>query len=1088
MHGFGVAGERTWVEPELTGVGRVPMHSPLVPFPDAVAARAGEISLDIDRRDTSPWFVSLDGTWRFRYLDRPEDVPADFADRDLDDGDDERGHESGDQNSGWSPIALPGNWTMQGWGHPHYTNVIMPFPGRPPKVPDANPTGLYRTTFALPPAWKGRRVVLHVGAAESVLYAYVNGTPVGMGKDSRLPSEFDITPYLRRGRNTVACMVVKWSDASHIEDQDQWWMGGIHRSVYVYATEPTHLADVHVTAGLSGRDQADDLVHGTLDVRTTVGFSAKVEAGWRVEHRLETLAGRAVVTGRAADALHGEVPADLRPYLFSGHTVVAQARVAGVRPWSAEDPYLYRLIVSLIAPDGSVREVVTQRVGFRSVDVRDRELLINGRPVQINGVNRHDHHPERGKAVTLADMRADLTTMKQHNINAVRCSHYPNDHRFYDLCDELGLYVVDEADIESHAWNTSLCHDPRYLAAFVDRGARMVQRDKNHASIILWSLGNESGYGAAHDAMAGWIRRVDPSRPLHYEGAIMWDLDAAAPCSDIVCPMYASIREIVAWAERGLDARRPLILCEFSHAMGNSNGSLADYVHAFETHHGLQGGFIWEWKDHGLVHHKPDGTEYRAYGGQFGETPHDGNFVADGLVGPDGDPHPAMREVAYLFRPVAASATDAELRRGQVRVHNRQWFADLKGLRATWELTVDGRRVQRGRLVLPELGPRSDGLIDVALTIPVIEPGQECHLTVRFTRAGTTNWAPRGHEVAWDQLVVPAPTLRRAVTPLAFVAPPCRLPLDGDRQVVTVGPLTVGIDVALGDVASVRWYDQELLSSPVRAELWRAPIDNDGFKLMDWIEARVLDRWRKWGLDALERTALGAKVGRRADGSIRVVSMHELRGTDPSLVITHRQVLTITGAAELQFDETVTVPPELDDLPRVGVGFALAPGFEQLQWFGLGPEENYADRRAGVTVGRWSDTVTGQYVPYLVPQEHGSHGGTRWFALERPAPTRGGATTGLLVQGRAMPDASFSASHFTTDDLFRAADVTELKPRAETIVHLDAAQRGLGTGSCGPDTLRRYRVAGGRHRWSWRMVPYVVGRSDPGRLALQWGD
>jgi len=1065
MHGFGVAGERTWVEPQLTGVNRVTMRSPLVPYPDAVSARAGEVTLDGDGRGSSPWFLDLDGTWRFRYVDRPEHVPADFADREVDDGDE----------SGWSAIEVPGNWTMQGWGHPHYTNVIMPFTGRPPKVPEANPTGLYRTTFSLPPAWRDRRVVLHIGAAESVLYAYVNGTAVGMGKDSRLPSEFDITPYLRRGRNTVAVMVVKWSDASHIEDQDQWWMGGIHRSVYLYATGSTHLADVHVTAGLA----ATDHLTGSLEVRTTVGFAGRVEAGWCVDHRLETLAGRAVLRGVASRSLDGDVPADLRPYLFSGHVVSARADVPGVRRWSAEDPHLYRLVVSLIDPDGAVREVVTQRIGFRSVEVADRELRVNGRPVQINGVNRHDHHPVRGKAVTFDDMRADLLTMKRHNINAVRCSHYPNDHRFYDLCDELGLYVVDEADIESHAWNTSLCHDARYLAAFVDRGARMVQRDKNHASIILWSLGNESGYGAAHDAMAGWIRRYDPSRPLHYEGAIMFDLDAAAPCTDIVCPMYASIDDIVRWAERGLDTRRPLILCEYSHAMGNSNGSLADYAEAFETNHGLQGGFIWEWKDHGLVHHKPDGTEFWAYGGQFGDTPNDGNFVADGLVGPGGDPHPAMREVAHVFRPVATTATSKELRAGRVRVGNRQWFADVSALRATWEVTVDGRRVQGGALPLPTIAPRSEVVVEVPMSVPVIGPGQECHLTVRFALAGAGNWGPKGHEVAFDQVVVPAPRSRVRVEPLPSLGTVMRAPLADGFQTVSVGPIAVDIDRDAGAIAGLRWHDEEVLAAPVQAEVWRAPIDNDGFKLMDWIEARVLDRWRTWGLDAIERTSRGARVTKVADGSVRIVATHELRGADPALAITHRQQLTVLPSAELRFDETVTVPPAFTDLPRIGVSLALAPGFEQLEWLGLGPHENYVDRRASAIVGRWRSSVDDQFVPYLVPQEHGGHTATRWLALERDT------GVGVLLQGLGMSDLTFSARHLSTDDLFRAADLTELAPRPETFVALDLAQRGLGTGSCGPDTLARYRVGPGRHRWSWRMLAYAAGRTDPGRLARQ---
>jgi len=1060
-----IMGGRSWLEPAITEVNRLTMHSPLVPFPDMASARAGECTVAGDGRERSPWFRSLDGTWRFRYLDRPEDTPADFADPGLDDGD----------ASDWSPIAVPGNWTMQGWGHPHYTNVVMPFPGRWPKVPDANPTGLYRTTFRLPAAWKGRRVVLHIGGAESVLYVWINGVAVGMGKDSRLPSEFDLTPHLRRGVNTVAAAVVKWSDASHIEDQDQWWMGGIHRSAYLVSTEPTHLADLHVTAGLASGPGHGGSTTGTLAVTTTVAFTAKVEPGWQIEHHVETLAGKPMAGTRSG----GEVPTDLRPYVFDGHVVRTNVSVSEVRSWSAENPCLYRLIVSLRAPDGSVREVVSQRVGFRTVEVRDRQLLINDRPVQINGVNRHDHHPRTGKTVTLADMRDDLVTMKRHNINAVRCSHYPNDHRFYDLCDELGLYVIDEADIESHAWIMALAHDPKYLGAFVERGARMVLRDKNHASIIAWSLGNESGYGAAHDAMAGWIRRVDPSRPLHYEGAVMWDLDAAAPCTDLVCPMYASIDDIVAWSRRALDTQRPLILCEYSHAMGNSNGSLADYVEAFETHDGLQGGFIWEWKDHGLVHHKPDGTEFWAYGGQFGDVPNDGNFVADGLVWPDGTPHPGMAEVHHLFRPVAVTASAVDLRHGRVRIRNKRWFTDLSDLRARWELTVDGRRVQRGRLPLPPIAVGAEATIDVPMTLPVVQPGQEGHLTVWFETARATAWAARGHTVAREQISVPLASARLAGSGRPAVGSVERSRIGTGSHVVTVGPMALEVDPARGLVEAIRWGDRALLAAPPQLEVWRAPIDNDGFKLMHWIEPRVLDRWRAWGLDALTRSSGGAKVSSPADGSVRIVATHELWGADPEIVITHRQTVTVRSDAEVRFDEMVTVPAALDDLPRVGIGLELAPGFERLEWLGLGPVENYVDRRANSIVGRWSSTVAEQYVPYLVPQEHGGHTGTRWLALEDDD------RVGVLMQGIGTEDLQFSASHYRAEDLYRAADVTELTPRAETIVHLDVAHRGLGTGSCGPDTLPRYRVGPGRYRWSWRLMPYRTGSEDPARIARQ---
>ncbi|MHB1787002.1 MAG: glycoside hydrolase family 2 TIM barrel-domain containing protein, partial [Acidimicrobiales bacterium] len=570
-------GQRTWVTPELTGVNRLVMRPTLIPFPDRETARGA-------KREGSTWYRCLNGLWRFQLYDRPEAAPLDFAEADLDD-------------SAWDEVAVPGNWTMQGYDRPHYTNVVMPFGQRPPEVPYDNPTGLYRRRVSIPRAWRGRRVVLHVGGAESVLYVFVNGKPVGMGKDSRLPNEFDVTAYIRPGRpNMVACMVVRWSDASHVEDQDQWWMAGIHRDVFLYSTDAVHLADVAARAGLEPGEDGQ-LNVGTLAVRATIGFEPDrpPPAGWSVRVNLEELDGVPICGEMSAP-----VPHDTRPYLFTGHVAQVDVRLPGVVPWSAEQPHLYRVLVSLISPDGATVEVVNPQVGFRRVEVRDRQLLINGAPVYIRGVNRHDHHPRKGKAVSKEDIRADLVAMKQFNFNALRCSHYPNDPSLYDLCDELGLYVIDEANIESHAWIFSLCHDPAYLAAWMDRAIRMVQRDKNHACVIAWSLGNESGYGAVHDAMAAWIRRYDPTRPIHYEGAIMWDLFAPAPCTDLVCPMYPSIEAIVEWsrsgparaAASGSRADRPLIMCEYSHAMGNSNGSLADYWSAIEAHDGLQGGFV----------------------------------------------------------------------------------------------------------------------------------------------------------------------------------------------------------------------------------------------------------------------------------------------------------------------------------------------------------------------------------------------------------------------------------------------------------------------------------------------------------------
>ncbi len=1074
MHGIGVAGERTWMAPEHTGAGRLPMRSPLVPYPDLATARP-------DDREGSPWFRLLDGTWRFSLVDRPASAPADFADTDLDDGE-------------WGDIAVPGNWTVQGWDRPHYTNIFMPFPQRHPDVPDENPTGLYRTTFRVPKEWKGRRIVLHLGGAESVVYAYVNGMPVGMGKDSRLSSEFDITDVVRPGRaNTLACMVVRWSDASHIEDQDQWWMAGLHREVFVYATGATHIADVQTRAGLEADDDGR-LTVGSLEVRVLVGFREPrdIAPGWRTSVRVEHLDGRV----RSSDDLVADVPHDTRPYLFPGHVTTVRSRLEGIRPWSAEDPHRYMLLVSLIDPEGIVREVVTHRIGFRSVEIADRQLLINGQPVYLRGVNRHDHNPRTGKTVSVEDMRRDLVTMKRFNINAVRCSHYPNDPRFYDLCDELGLYVVDEADIESHAWILELCHDPRYLAAFVERGARMAQRDKNHPSIILWSLGNESGYGAAHDAMAGWLRHYDPTRPLHYEGAVMGDLHARAACTDVICPMYPSIEALVEWSEHGVQraldagrrADRPLIMCEYSHAMGNSNGSLADYWEAIESHDGLQGGFIWEWKDHGILAERA-GQSFYAYGGQFGDEPHDANFVADGLTGPEGDPHPALWEHAWLGRPVRFDATPTNLRANRVRVHNAQWFSDLSGFRGRWDVSVDGDIVASGPFALPDLGPQSSALADVPFDRPVLAAGQEAFLTLHAEVATATPWADRGHEVGWDQILLRRRRARASassgVTPVELVRN------DGDGHVLLdTEHLHVVVDRATGSPTVLQHDGVDILAAGPQLELFRAATDNDGMKLFlgdpdkelwNGMAGKPLSRWLAMGLDDLHRAPVGTTVRRHGPKGedVTVAVRRKVWGADAADVVTHRQVMTVAASGVVEFAESVVLPKGWRDLPRLGMGLRLPPGFERFRWFGLGPHENYSDRRSGAVVGRWAVDVDELYVPYLMPQEHGARTGVRWFALEQSSGT---GARGVVVSSD-LDDLHVTASHLTTAALWRARDWTELERIDEVAVHVDLAQRGLGTGSCGPDTLARYRIGGGTHRWRWRLRPYLVADEDPAELA-----
>ncbi|MFZ3008691.1 MAG: glycoside hydrolase family 2 TIM barrel-domain containing protein [Phenylobacterium sp.] len=1045
---------RTWVHPETVSVGRLPARASFTPYADAQSALA---------RGPSPLVRSLNGDWTFALVDRPEAIPADFARDSFDD-------------AGWGRLPVPSNWTMHGHDRPHYTNVQMPFPLAAPHVPDENPTGLYRTRFEVPADWDGRRIVLRIGAAESVLYVWVNGLAVGMGKDSRLPQDFDITGLVTAGEeNLLACAVVKWSDASYIEDQDQWWMGGIHRDVELIATAPTHIADVFARAGLE-----DDYATGALAVTVKLGFPGEPDNGWEVEAQLYD--GDAPVLDKPLRRKVWSAVAGHNPYRPALGQVTLESAVPAPRQWSSETPNLYTLVVTLHRGDGPPVEATSVRVGFRRVELGDRELLINGKPVLIAGMNRHEHHPTRGKAITRADMLADVRLMKAFNVNAVRTSHYPNHEAWYDLCDEYGLYLVDEADIESHDFLHGLCRDPRYASQFLERGLRMVERDKNHASVILWSLGNESGYGPNHDAMAGWIRQYDPSRPLHYEGAIWgWDPSAAlqhiaalggvkaggapgALASDIVCPMYPPIENIVAWAKADDPAdRRPMILCEYSHAMGNSNGSLSDYWEAFEAHRGLQGGFIWEWADHGILKQTADGRPFMAYGGDFGDSPNDLNFCCDGIVGADRVPHPALWEFKTLAQPVAV-AWDGE----RLAVTNKRDFTTLADLAGTWALEVDGRVVAEGKLPSLATAPGATERVALDLPKPEIPPGQEAFLMVRFGLAEATRWAPAGHEVAWTQLPVSLAVVE--------VAPPERLTgtlvlAQTDETVRVSGDgFEVVFSKRTGALERYLWRNHPLVLEGPRLQVWRGATDNDGIKGWSNQDAKPLGQWLAAGLDALSPGAPRLEVEEAAGGIVVTVRQAWACALAPEAVV-HRHVYQITPDGRVAVSNRFEVAPELPDLPRLGVTMALPEGFEQVAWFGRGPGDTYIDRRAAGWIGRFEGAVTDQYVPYVLPQEHGNRTDLRWLAVA-------GAEAGLVFVGACEG----SASHFTPADLFAATHTTDLTPRAETWVNLDIRQRGLGTASCGPDTLDRYRIGAGVHVLTYEMRPYAAG-DDPGVVA-----
>jgi beta-galactosidase len=948
--------------------------------------------------------LSLDGSWRFQLLPDPA---APLADR-------------------WTRLTVPGCWTVQDFDDihgvgdlPQYTNVQMPWSELPPHVPVANPTGVHERDIDIPREWAGRRIVLHVGAAESVVVAEVNGTPVGFGKDSHLAGEFDITGPARPGeRNTLRLTVVKWSDATYLEDQDQWWHGGITRPVFLYATDPLYLADVKVTA------PAD----GSLDVSVRIRTTERVlPDGWTVSGILHTPGGFIELVPTIGD------PAD--PDRVSDFLGEARLRgsVPAVRTWTAETPHLYGLDIRLHHPDGTVADESHHRVGFRTVEIAGADLLLNGVRVYLRGVNRHDFHPLTGRVVTPEDMRADLCLLKAYGFNAIRTSHYPPDPALLGLADELGLYIVDEANIETHDHAHELADDPRYLGAFTDRVSRMALRDKNHPSVIIWSLGNESDYGANHDAAAGWLRRYDPTRPVQYEGASKTGWSGPQTASDINCPMYASIEDITAHRPH----TKPLILCEYSHAMGNSNGTLAEYWQAIESTPGLQGGFVWEFWDHGILQRldgegagRPAGPTadpgayadgvtapgYRwAYGGDFGDTPNDGNFCADGLVFPDRTPKPAMAEHRELAAPLRLELTPD----GQVLVHNRQHFSDLTWLTAQWHAVECHSGTWTAPARLPRLAPGAGA--PIALPSNLLPQG-ELRLTLRVTTAADQPWAPAGTLVCSPQIVL----------------------REDRRDLLTRAGATLGSGPV--DLDPDGLLVHPLLTAPPTLSLWRAPTDNDRW-------GGIAARWQDQGLHALERKPVSVE---REGAGVVVRSVYV---TGAGTVIRHEQVITPLGEG-LLIEETAVIPDTLTDLPRVGTVLETVPGLDTLDWYGQGPGETYPDRRASDPVGHHRAPVDALFTPYLRPQESGGRHAVQHLTLSGPA--------GSLAVHLDAPR-QVSVTRHRAADLAAATHHDALTPLPNCVVHLDAAHRGLGTASCGPDTLPPYLVGPGTYRWSWTL-------------------
>jgi beta-galactosidase len=1015
----------------LYGRNRLAPHAFYVPQ----ATLAGALSRE---RGRSPWYQSLNGTWRFRYVADPAWRPVGFWRDDAD-------------LTGWDSIAVPGNWEALGFGIPIYTNYDYLYTPNPPFVPHHdNPVGSYRRSFTVPDAWRGRRVILHLGSIKSAGWVWVNGREAGFAKGSKTPAEFDVTDLLRAGENTVAVQLFRFSDGDYLEDQDYWKISGIERDVFLYAVPATHVRDYWIHPALDST-----LQHGTLTVDVSLSHAGPGRAdAVRLGAVLLGPDGRAVLRAPLAARLAEGMAADT--------TLTLTASAPAPARWTAETPQLYTVVLALMNARGDTTETIAQRVGFRRIEVKGGLLLVNNVPVVFRGVNRHEHDPVTGRYVTEASMRHDVELMKQANINGVRTSHYPNDPRWYDLADEYGLYLIDEANIESHGMHydpdTTLGNKPAWQTAHMDRTMRLVERDKNHASVILWSLGNEAGDGVNFVATAAWIHRRDPSRPVHYERA------GEARHVDVVSMMYPSFQRMAAYLNTWRD--RPLILCEYAHAMGNTEGNLQDDWDFIYAHRQLQGGFIWDWVDQGLAARTRDGKAYFAYGGDYGPpgTPSDFNFDFNGLVASDRTPHPHYYEVRKVYQPVNTRMTAP----GTLRVVNRYDFRDLSHVSLRWTVTADADTLARGGRADLAVAPHDSA--ELSLGLPPVRPaaGAEVLLKVEYVLKRDEPFLPAGTVVAWDQFPLAVPVAPVAAIPRSVDAV---LVQDSARITVTGPRARVAFDRAHGTLVSLVWDGTELIRTAPEPNFWRAPTDNDFGNGMP----RRLRVWRTAGPD---RDFV--RIAARQDGRSRVtVETEELLHAGGARLFT---TWAVYGSGDIVMRQRF-VPGDttIAELPRLGLRFTVPAGFDSVTWFGRGPQETYWDRKTGAAVGLYRAAAADLYFPYDRPQETGTRADVRWMAVANAA------GFGLLAVGQPLLEAS--AMNVLQDDLDEGLAKVNRHPymvprRPFTEVRLDWHQMGVGgDNSWGALTHPEYRLPLREYEWSLRLKPFARGDGSPFALA-----
>ncbi len=1047
-----------WENEQVIGRNRQPAHATLMPFPDVASALKSS-------HEASPFMLSLNGPWRFHWSANPQERPADFYNESYD-------------VSQWDTIPVPSNWQMHGYGVPIYTSAEYPFRVDPPRVTGEprrdwttnklrNPVGSYRRTFTIPAEWAGRRVFLHFAGVKSAFYVWLNGQKVGYSQGSMTPAEFDMSPYLRGGENVLAVEVYRFSDGSYLEDQDMWRFSGIYRDVLLYSTSDVCICDFAVRTNLDAdyRD-AELLIKPEL-----VRYSDRDINGWTVHAQLYNPAGEPVFKEPLAADAEAILNPDFRSDVLNSRTPQRgparfdwlRATVSNPKKWTAETPVLYTLVLTLNDSSEKLIEALSCRVGFREVEVRDGRLLVNGRAVRLYGVNRHEHDPDHGRAVPFERMVEDIILMKRFNINAVRTSHYPNNPRWYDLCDRYGIYVIDEANVETHGLRGLLANDPAWQSAFLDRGIRMVERDKNHPSIIIWSMGNEAGYGPNFAAMSAWIRDFDPTRPIHYEGAQASIEDRNDPRDpytvDFISRMYPRAEGLYEsqrdsrWPKGLLLAKdtrdnRPVLYCEYAHAMGNAIGNLKEYWEEIYSNPRMVGGFIWDWVDQGLHCKTDSGVTYIAYGGDFGDRPNSDDFCLNGVVFADRSLPPKIREVKKIYQPIHIEMADGS--GSGVRLTNRYGFTNLNTLQGRWLLVCDGQILQSGTLEPVDLAAGEQMEVTIPLApVTEYEPGASYWLRVSFHLSEDTLWAKAGHEVAWQQMLYPVKTLQ--VPPIKTSSLPELKVTDTDETIRIAGQtFTAVFGRKAGTLISLVYNGKEILDQKDKdfagpmLQAYRAVTCND----KAFGNGRARD-WQQAGLNRLTRKVKNVTIERHSTRLVRIEAL-AVSNTPTGAGFNHHAVWTVRGDGSIDMDNRFEPFGQLPPLPRIGVVMRLVAGLENLRWYGRGPHENYIDRKESADMGIWSGTVDEQYIPYPFPQETGTKVDIEWLSLTDDG------DNGLLVV--AEPAMAASALHYTAGDLDAAEHTYELRRRDEVILSLDARHSGLGNGSCGPGVLPCYEV------------------------------